>query len=171
MIQFSRLQVESQIDSKIGFQILELEKPEPPDFETGTSENTRILRVFLRIVRTCHPITCTRDLFLFSNVIHRYSLVFLALPVPSPSLTSPPPSLSPKPQDLPFQVDSKAKGTSIGVGNHLLQVFHLGAVSFSSFSCKGSFLKVPKLGLSGLIVLGCVKGFPMGQSSSYESLY
>ena len=87
------------------------------------------------------------------------------------SLTSPPFSLSPRPQDFPFQVDSKAKGTSIGVGNHLLQVFHLGAVSFLSFSCKGSFLKVPKLGLSGLIVLGCVKRFPLGQSSSYESLY
>ena len=124
--QILRLQVESQIDSKIGFQILELEKPEPPDFETGTSENTRILRVFLRIVRTCHPITRTRDLFLFSNVIHRYSLVFLALPVPSPSLTSPPPSLSPKPQDLPFQVDSKAKGTSIGMENHPSHSFLLG---------------------------------------------
>jgi hypothetical protein len=57
------------------------------------------------------------------------------------------------------------------VGNHLLQVFHLEGVSFLGFSCKGSFLKVPKLGLSGLIILGCVKRFPLGQSSSYGSLY
>ena len=105
-------------------------------FETGTSENTRILRVFLRIVRTCHPITRTSDLFLFSNVIHHYSLVFLALPVPSPSLTSPPPSLSPKPQDLPFQVDSKAKGTSIGMENHPSHSFLLGVAPVQALGAR-----------------------------------
>ena len=31
--------------------------------------------------------------------------------------------------------------------------------------------KVPKLGLNGLIVLGCFKRFLLGQSSSDESLY
>jgi len=31
--------------------------------------------------------------------------------------------------------------------------------------------KVPKLGLNGLIILGCFKRFLLGQSSYYESLY
>ena len=44
-------------------------------------------------------------------------------------------SLSPSSRfrNLSFQLDSKAKGASLDVGNHLLQVFHLGATSFSSF--------------------------------------
>ena len=129
-------QIKSKTLLKLSFIFWSLGKPEPPDFETGTSENTRILRVFLRIVRTCHPITRTRDLFLFSNVIHHYSLVFLALPVPSPSLTSPPPSLSPKPQDLPFQVDSKAKGTSIGVENHPSHSFLLGVAPVQALGAR-----------------------------------
>ena len=66
------------------------------------------------------------------------------------SLTRPPFSLSPRPQDLPFQVDSKAKGTSIGVENHVFHSFLLGVASFQ-------LEKVPKLGLNGMIVLGCFK--------------
>ena len=51
---------------------------------------------------------------------------------------SPPSPLSSRFQNLPFQLDSKAKGASLGVGKHLLQVFQLGVTSFSSFSCKRS---------------------------------
>ena len=80
---------------------------------------------------------------------------------PSLSLTSPPsalslphePSFLPKaldPQDLPVQVDSKAKGTSIGVENHPFHSFLLGVASFQ-------LEKVPKLGLNGMTVLGCFK--------------
>jgi len=49
---------------------------------------------------------------------------------PSLSLTSTPSSLSPRPQDLQVQVDSKAKGTSIGVENHPLHSFLLGGGGF-----------------------------------------
>ena len=66
------------------------------------------------------------------------------------SLTSPPFSLSPRPQDLPFQVDSKAKGTPIDVENHPFHSFLLGVASFQ-------LEKVHKLGLNGMIVLGCFK--------------
>jgi len=83
---------------------------------------------------------------------------------PSLSLTSTPSSLSPRLQDLQVQVDSKAKGTSIGVENHPLHPFLLGGLRFQ-------LEKVPKLGLNGLIALECFKRFLLGQSSSYESLY
>ena len=53
--------------------------------------------------------------------------------LPLTSLTSSPSPLSSRFRNLPFQLDSKAKGASLDVGDHLLQVFHLGATSFSSF--------------------------------------
>jgi len=144
----------------------------------GTSGNIRILRVLDRKLRIspdtpgilpdtpdlkCY-ITCPGYGDCSQTVLLRFSLL-LTLSTSSSSL------LSPKLQILPSQSISTAKEAQIDVGNHLLQVFHLEMVSFSSFSCKGSLLKVPKLGLSGLIVLGCVKRFPLGRSSSYESLY
>ena len=146
--------------------------------ELGTSGIIRILRVLDRKLRinpdTPGILPDTPDLKCYitcpgygdgsQTLLLRFSLL-LTLSTSSSSL------LSPKLQILPSQSISTAKEAQIDVGNHLLQVFHLGVVSFSSFSCKGSFLKVPKLGLSGLIVLGCVKRFPLGQSSSYESLY
>ena len=82
----------------------------------------------------------------YYSVFHSSSLS----PVLSLPLTSPPFSLSPRPQDLPFQVDSKAKGTPIGVENHHFHSFLLGVASFQ-------LEKVPKLGLNGMIVLGCFK--------------
>ena len=144
----------------------------------GTSRNIRILRYFIRKLRispdTLGILPDSPDLKCYitrpgygdcsQTLLLCFSLL-LTLSTSSSSL------LSPKLQILPSQSISTAKEAQIDVGNHLLQVFHLGVVSFSSFSCKGSFLKVPKLGLSGLIILGCVKRFPLGQSSSYESLY
>ena len=47
---------------------------------------------------------------------------------------SPPSSLSPRPQDLPVQVDSKAKKASIGVENPFPHVLLLGeALDFKFF--------------------------------------
>ena len=73
---------------------------------------------------------------------HTLSLPSLSLsPVTSlslTSLTSSPSPLSPRFRNLSFQLDSKAKGASLGVGDHLLQVFHLGATSFSSFLARGT---------------------------------
>jgi len=65
----------------------------------------------------------------------------------------------------------RTKGAPIGVGDPLLQVFHLGVVSFSSILAREAYSRYQKLGLNGLIVLGCFKRFLSGQSSSHESLY
>ena len=105
---------------------------------------------------------------------HSLSLSLPLSPVTSLSLTSL--TNSPSPQALDseishFNLIPRPRELHSAWGNHLLQVFHLEMVSFSSFSCNGSLLKVPKLGLNGLIILGCFKRFLLGQSSSYESLY
>ena len=145
----------------------------------GKDCNTRILRPLARRLRAWsyyfHNLVIWTHNHL-NKIYHSLSLsltltlsrdlsLLLTLSTSSPSL------LGPKLQILPSQSISTAKEAQIDMGNHLLLVFHLGVVSFSSFSCKGSFLKVRKLVLSGLIILGCVKRFPLGQSSSYESLY
>jgi len=167
-----------KIDPSPVIEIWSHTKPELPDLELGTSGNIRILRVLDRKLRispdTLGILPDTPDLECYitrlgygdcsQTLLLRVSLL-LSLSTSSPSL------LGPKLQILPSQSISTAKEAQIDVGNHLLQVFHLEMVSFSSFSCNGSLLKVPKLGLNGLIILGCFKRFLLGQSSSYESLY
>ena len=125
-------------------------KPELPDLELGTSRNIRILRVLDRKLRInpdtpgnlpdtpdlkCY-ITCFGSGDCSQTLLLRFSLL-LTLSTSSSSL------LSPKLQILPSKSISKAKEAQINVGNHLLQVFHLGLVSFSSFLAREASSRYP----------------------------
>ena len=126
--------------------------------------NTRILRPLARRLRAWsyyfHNLVIWTHNHL-NRIYHSLSLTLTLSRDLSLSLTSltgspsPPSPLSSRLRNLPFQLDSKAKGASLGVGNHLLQVFHLGATSFSSFLARGASSRYYKLGLADLVVLGC----------------
>ena len=138
------------MDPSYSFQILEPEKTGTSGIGPGTFGNIRILRVLDRKLRInpdtlgILPDTPDRECYITrlgygdcsQTLLLRFSLL-LTLSMSSPSL------LGPKLQILPSQSISTAKEAQIDVGNHLLQVFHLEMVSFSSFLAKEASSRYP----------------------------
>ena len=91
--------------------------------------------VSISIIRSSGPHNHLNRKYHTLSLPHSHSL---PLPLSLISLTSSPSPLSSRFRNLSFQLDSKAKGASLGVGDHLLQVFHIGATSFSSFLARGT---------------------------------
>ena len=138
------------MDPSLVFKFWSQKKPGTSGIGPGTSGNIRILRVLDRKLRInpdtpgilpdtpdlkCY-ITCFGSGDCSQTLLLRFSLL-LTLSTSSSSL------LSPKLQILPSQSISKAKEAQIDVGNHLLQVFHLGVVSFSSFLAREASSRYP----------------------------
>ena len=164
MTKFSRLQVESQIDSKTRFQILELAEPGYSGYESGNSGFTRILRIFFRILRTWNFISHVLVFLLFPNVIKHYSLspvLSLILSRVSPSLSlvlSFPQTL--ETQNPPSILDPRPTGASLGWWIIYPTCSIPGRLGFKPLVQGRIHPKVNKLGFGKSRVLGGSNRFP-----------
>ena len=159
-----RLRIESEIDPSSVFELGSRGKPEPPDLDPKHPETSGYSGISPEYSGPESLYHTFWSFLLFPNVINRYSLSFLTLHVLSlfPS---------PKHQIHHPKSISRPRKLQIGMEDHPFQSFLPGVVSVLTGWLQFQLEKVPKLGLNGLIVLGCFKRFLLGQSSSYESLY
>ena len=151
--------------SKLSFELGSRGKTGTSGFGPGPSENIRILRYFTWILRTWKSISHVLILF---AVPKRYYTIFS--PFLSPSRALPfPLALNPKSfLPNPFQ-GLRELQSAWGILSSKYST--LGWFHFSSFLAREAYSRYQKLGLNGLVVLGCFKRFLFGQSSPYESLY
>ena len=159
-----RLRIESEIDPSSVFELGSRGKPGPPDLDPELPEISGYSGISPGYSGPRSLYHTFWSVLLFPNVTNHYSLSFLALPVLSlfPS---------PKHQIHHPKSISRPRKLQIGMEDNPFQSFLPGVASVLTGWLQFQLEKVPKLGLNGLIILGCFKRFLLGQSSSYESLY
>ena len=159
-----RLRIESEIDPSSVSNSGVGGKPEPPDLGSELREISGYSGISHGY---SGPGSLSHILIIFA-VPKRYKPLFTLLSRPPRALSFFP---SPKHQIHHSKSISRPRKLQIGVEDHPFQSFLPGVASVLTGWLQFQLEKLPKLGLNGLIVLGCFKRFLLGQSSSYESLY